>query len=89
MTQTYFFKPPIIGVFCYLPLNAFLADKKHSEKVFEPSPKEAGVIQEKKNVKSTAGRGNSIYQVLEVAGAWRADTGSSSTMCTFQLLGQH
>ena len=53
MTQTYFFKPPTVGVFCYLQLNAFLVDKKHSEKVFEPSPNGAGVIQEKKIEKST------------------------------------
>ena len=52
MTQTSFFKPPIVGVFCYLLLNAFLVDKKHSEKVFEPSPKGAGVTQEKKNEKN-------------------------------------
>lgn len=82
MTQTYFFKPPIVGVFCYLQLNAFLADKNHSEKVFEPSLKGAGEEkceehswQRKQHLSSPGGGGG-------------MDTGSSSTMRTFQLLGQ-
>lgn len=61
---------------------------KLSKNVSESSTKGVGVIQMKKSEKGTAGRGNSSYRGLEGEGAWSADPGICSTICTFWLLGR-
>ena len=79
-TNSYFGKPPIIWVFCYL--NAFLVDKQNFlKRVLRYSLKEkAGVIQVK-NLRRAQ-----LTEETASTEAWSVDIGICSTICTFWLL---